>query len=185
MPRGSFTCNNFKIGRKCELCNHMEDNVDYVYSRHFRTRHAVKGHLVHQPRDQKFKDRWFVYLIEDTHCNKQYVGSTTDMYGRWSNHKSGCNTGSTKTGLSAHFTTGCPGDSGRDKQNLTVTLVDYMDVTKVEVETANHGGVGCMCYLCDKLKDIEDDWIMKLGTFYYPTGLNKRDEIKRKVRSGY
>ena len=37
-----------------------------------------------------------------------------------------------------------------------------------------------VCQLCSRLKNIEDDWIMRLGTFYYPGGLNKRDEIKKK-----
>ena len=119
------------------------------------------------------------------HCNKQYVCSTMDMYGRWSSHKSDCNNGCNKTGLSNHFTNGCPGDMGRDKMNLTVTLLDSMDVTLEEVQRAGHGGVGCECQLCSRLKNIEDDWIMRLGTFYYPGGLNKRDEIKKKVRSGY
>ena len=182
---GSFQCENFKGGKKCELCNHMRDNVSYVYSQHFKTKHAVRGHLVHMPRDQQFKDRWFIYLIEDKHCNKQYVGSTTDMYSRWSSHKSGCNSGSISTGLSAHFVNGCPGDTGRGKNNLMVTLVDYLDVTKEEVNIARHGGVGCLCDLCKKLKKLEDSWIMRLGTFYFPGGLNKRDEIKKKVRSGY
>ena len=59
-----------------------------------------------------------------------------------------------------------------------------MDVSKEEVERTGHGGVGCMCNLCQKLKE-KDTWIMKLGTFYYPGGLNKRDEIKRKSRSSY
>ena len=163
----------------------MRDNVNFVYSTHFRTKHAIRGHLVHQPRNQQFKDRWFVYMIHDEHCNKQYVGSTTDMYGRWSSHKSSCNNGCNKTGLSNHFTHGCPGDTGRDKMNLTVTLLDYMDVTQEEVQHAGHGGVGCECGLCGALKNKEDDWIMRLGTFYYPGGLNKRDEIKKKVRSGY
>jgi hypothetical protein len=60
-----------------------------------------------------------------------------------------------------------------------------MDVTLEEVQGAGHGGVGCVCGLCGALKNKEDNWIMRLGTFYYPGGLNKRDEIKRKVRSGY
>ena len=54
-----------------------------------------------------------------------------------------------------------------------------------EVQEARHGGVGCVCKLCAALKNKEDTWIMKLGTFYYPGGLNKRDEIKRKVRSAF
>ena len=185
LPRGSYQCRNFKEGRKCELCTHMKDNVQYVDSLHFRKRHAIRGHLVHQPRDKQFKDRWFVYLITDDHCDKQYVGSTTDMYARWSSHKSSCNNGSTNTGLSAHFSHGCLGDTGQDKMNLTVTLLDYLDVDEGQVQEEGHGGVGCECKLCGKLKNIEDDWIMRLGTFYYPGGLNKRDEIKRKVRSAY
>ena len=43
----------------------------------------------------------------------------------------------------------------------------------------------CKFDLCGKLKKIEDDWIMRLGSFYYPGGLNKRDKIKRKARGGY
>ena len=184
-PRGSFQCPNFKAGKKCELCSHVREGVEYVVSKHFNTKHAVRGHLVHQPRDKRFKDRWFIYQISDDHCGKTYVGSTVDMYGRWAKHKSDCNRGSTATGLSAHFAVGCPGDTGRDKSNLSVTLLDYMDVTEEEVQTAQHGGVGCICSLCKKLKNLEDNWIMKLGCFYHPAGLNKRDEIKNKVRSKY
>ena len=110
---------------------------------------------------------------------------TTNWYDRWSSHKSSCNNGSTNTGLSAHFAHGCPGDTGRDKMSLTVTLLDYLDVEEQQVQDAGHGGVGCLCNLCGKLKNLEDDWIMRLGTFYYPGGLNKRDEIKRKVRACY
>ena len=113
------------------------------------------------------------------------MGSTTDMYGRWAVHKSTCNTGSTKTGLSAHFTHGCPGDTGKEKENLKVILLDFMDVTMEQVTAENHGGVGCVCTLCEKLKSLEDTWIMRLGTFFHPGGLNKRDEIKRKVRATY
>ena len=69
--------------------------------------------------------------------------------------------------------------------NLTVTLVDFIGVTLEDVQGARHGGVGCECELCGKLTNLEDDWIMRLGSFYYPGGLNKRDEIKRKARSGY
>ena len=69
--------------------------------------------------------------------------------------------------------------------NLSVTLLQSIYVGQEEVQAAGHGGVGCECQLCGKMKNFEDDWIMRLGTFYYPGGFNKRDEIKRKVRSGY
>ena len=97
---------------------------------------------------------------------KQYVGSTTDMYGRWSVHKSTCNTGSTKTGLSAHFAFGYTGDIGREKENLKVTLLDFMDVTPEQVREEGFGGVGCVCTLCGRLKNKEDAWIMRLGSFF-------------------
>ena len=47
LPRGSFQCEHFKTGRKCELCNHMKDGQSFVVSKHFKTKHAVLGHLVH------------------------------------------------------------------------------------------------------------------------------------------
>ena len=37
-----------------------------------------------------------------------------------------------------------------------MTLIDYMDVTFNQVLEANHEGVGCICTLCRKLKDLED-----------------------------
>ena len=42
------------------------------------------------------------------------------------------------------------GTHGRDKSNLTVTLLDSMDVTMEAVQGAGHGGVGCECELCGK-----------------------------------
>ena len=75
--------------------------------------------------------------------------------------KSARNNGCTKTGLFNHFTHGCPGDTGRDKLNLTVTLLESMDVTLEEGQGAGHGGVGCDCGLCGALKIKEDDWIIE------------------------
>ena len=133
-----------------------------MVSKHFNTKRAVRGRLFHQPRDTVFKARWFIYQICDENCWKTYVESTVDMYGRWANHKLDCNRGSTAIGF--------PGDTDRD----------YMDATGEEEQGAHHGGVGCVCTLCRKLKTLEDNWIIKLGCFYHPNGLNKRDEIKIK-----
>jgi hypothetical protein len=72
--RGSYQCEHYKNGRKCELCNHVKDGEEFVVSKHFNTRHAVRGHLVHEPREKAFKDRWFIYQIYDEHCEKAYVG---------------------------------------------------------------------------------------------------------------
>ena len=124
LPKGSFICEHFRSGRKCDLCAHMKDGVQFVVSSHFNTKHAVRGHLVHEPREKVFKSRWFIYQIQDESCAKTYVGSTVDMYGRWSRHKSECNRRSTATGLSTHFPMGCHGDTGREKSHLSVTLLE-------------------------------------------------------------
>ena len=56
------------------------------------------------PAGQKTKMRWFVYLMEDTACMLQYVGSTTDACSLWSRTKSACNRDdSVCTGMYRHF----------------------------------------------------------------------------------
>ena len=130
--------------------------------------------------------RWFIYLIEDVPCKKSIVGSTTNPTSRWSNHKSTCNNGpSTSTGLSKHFTQhgGCPNDVSRKKETLRYTLLDHIDVTPEDLVEAGHlKGPQCRCKQCTRLKDLEDRWILRMGTFYGDGALNSRDEIQSKTR---
>ena len=77
--------------------------------------------------------------------------------------------------MSNHFTYGCPGDTVRDKLNLTVTLLESMDLTLEEVQVAGHRGG-----LCGALKNKEDDWIMSLGTFDYP-GTKLREKLDQDI----
>ena len=87
--------------------------------------------------------------------------------------------------LSKHFTMrgGCPNDPGRKKETLNFTLVDYIDVTEEELGRVGHEpGAKCRCQACLRLKNVEDKWILKMGTFYGPWGLNERDEIQSKTR---
>ena len=130
--------------------------------------------------------RWFVYTVDDIPCEKTYVGSTTDPPSRWRNHKSTCNKKepSTSSGLSKHFTQygGCPNDLGREKETLNFTLVDYIDVEPENLTRVGHvKGAQCTCSECNRLKDKEDKWILKMGTFY-GEGLNSRDQIQSKTR---
>ena len=103
-----------------------------------------------------------------------------DMY------KSSCNKGPCKqTGLSKHFTLrgGCPNDPGKKKEILNFTLVDYFDVTEEKLSRVGHEpGPKCRCEACSELKNLEDTWILKMGTFYGTWGLNERDEIQSKTR---
>ena len=127
--------------------------------------------------------RWFIYSIEDIPCHLRTVGSTTNPTSRWRTHKSTCNSeNSNSTGLSKHFKLGCPNDIGKEKITLDFTLIDYIDTTQEKLTLANHEpGPKCRCSECGRLKSLEDEWIIKLGTFY-DHGLNTRDEVKAKTR---
>ena len=88
---------------------------------------------------QKIKLRWFVYLLEDMLCLKQYIGSTTDICGRWSNTKSACNKAdSNRTGSYKHVQDGCPNDTGQSKSHIRLTLVDLYDTTEDRLRQAGH-----------------------------------------------
>ena len=90
---------------------------------------------------------------------------------------------SNSSGLAKHFKDGgCPNDPGREKENLVFTLVDHLDTTQEELDRAGHiGGTKCKCTVCAKLKTLEDQFILKTGSFYNH-GLNSRDEIRKKSR---
>ena len=60
---GSFHCNKFKQGRKCDLCRHMTEK-DCVKSFHFGVSSKIHGKLSHDLAPQGFL-RWFVYCHED------------------------------------------------------------------------------------------------------------------------
>ena len=151
------------------------------YNQNFR----IHGHLSHDFNSQS-KLRWYIYLLEDVPCQKQIIGSTTNPTKRFSNYKTSCNNGpSHSTGLAKHFTLkdGCPNDTGRGKDTLRFTLVDFIDVKEEDLVKAGHvKGPKCRCLQCGRLKDLEDQWMVKMGTFWGDGGLNSRDEIQSKTR---
>ena len=57
-----------------------------------------------------------------------------------------------------------------------------MVTSKEKLDAAGHQGGNCRCDECQKLKDIEDKWMTRLGTLDTPTGLNFRDEIIARSR---
>ena len=176
---GSFRCEKFRTKNKCDFCLHVNE-TSYVYSLHYRKMFKIRGHLRH---DYSEKDniRWFVYLIEDIICMKQYIGSTVGLLKRWANHKSECNLKNVKTcrtGLTKHFINGCNGDNDKLKSNLTITMIDYLDTTENELKLAHHkSGPNCTCEICKKLRRIECSNILKLGTICEQYGLNSKDEL--------
>ena len=158
----------------------MKQETTHVMSLHFNKQFAIHGHLIHLKPTHKPKLRWFVYLLEDLPCKLQYVGSTTDVCGRWAATKSACNrANSNSTGLYKHFLNGCPNDTGRQKEHIRLTLVDYYDTTVERLRVVGHlSGPQCQCTECGELLWTENKWILRLGTFHPTSGLNLRDEIK-------
>ena len=187
LPWGSFHCAKYKSGKRCDLCDHMME-TDCVVSFFYLKRHRIHGHLTHDFSPEG-KIRWFIYLIEDVPCHKLIVGSTQNPKQRWSNYKSECNNGYSKsTGLSKHFSKweGCPNDPGIAKETLRFTLIDYYDTSVEKLRKAKHEkGPKCRCSECGKLKNLEDCWMVNLGTLYGESGLNSRDEIKSKTRCNW
>ena len=78
---------------------------------------------------------------------------------------------------------GCIFDTGKEKMTLSITLIDYYDTTENKLQKASHvPGPKCRCQECLNLKDLEDKWILKMGSFYGISGLNSRDEMKAKTK---
>ena len=184
---GSYFCEKYAKGGSCDACTHMMRETSQVESIYFRRKFAIHGRLTHLKPSQRPKLKWFIYLLEDLGCNLQYVGSTTDVCGRWAATKSACNKqNSNSTGLYKHFQDGCPNDTGQGKEHIRLTLLDSMDTTEEKLRGGGHvTGPQCSCAECTKLKRIEDKWILKLGTFHGESGLNTRNEIISAVRGNF
>ena len=143
---------------------------------------------------RKIKLRWFVYFEECVHPTGvyQYVGSTNSMTQRWSNAKSIINSMQSRdnvqpgTGLENHFKMGCSQYSGPELSNVKISLLEHMDTTEEKLHKSSHkSGPGCRCNQCEILKNLEDKWITRLGSYHGHHGLNERDEIIRKARISY
>ena len=180
---GSYHCERFRRGQNCDTCAQMVER-DHVYSEFRKHKFAIHGRNVHLPATVKQPTLWFIYLLECIPCHAQYVGSTKNVASRFKNHKSNAHLkNSTSSGMAKHFSDICPNDDNDpQKPQLKITLIDFMHTSNMKLQTANHvPGPQCRCIECGKLKDLEDKWIMRLGT-YEGMVLNDRNEIKSKCR---
>ena len=73
----------------------------------------------------------------------------------------------------------------RGRQNDTRYYTSILfDTTREKLIRAKHvPGAKCKCDECKKLKEFENNWILKIGSFYGSSGLNSRHEIKSKTQS--
>ena len=61
-------------------------------------------------------------------------------------------------------------------------LIDFMDTTPQKLREAGHKKGNCVCSECDRLRKLENKWILRLGTFFGDSGLNERNTINNAVR---
>ena len=60
-----------------------------------------------------------------------------------------------------------------------------MDTTAGKLIDSGHRKGNCKCSECDKLRKLENKWILRLGTFYGERGLNARNILDSAVRVQY
>ena len=64
--------------------------------------------------------------------------------------------------------------------------MDFYDTTENKLRLAGHEpGPQCRCSECNRLKRVEDKWILRMGTFHGDYGLNTRDEFTAVERGNY
>ena len=89
------------------------------------------------------------------------------------------------TGLEKHIKRGCT-EFRPDLKNVRITLLEHLTTSEESLRSAIHQeGPGCRCCECNKLKNLEDKWISRLGTYHGKFSLNDRDEITRNTRINY
>ena len=71
-------------------------------------------------------------------------------------------------------------------KNLRISLLDHYDTTEEKLDASGHKtGPGCRCGECECLKNMEDKWITRIGSYHSPLGLNEQDKITKKARTTY
>ena len=117
----------------------------------------------------------------------QYVGSTDSMTHRWAYTKSKVNAIAAGNnvkpgiGLEKHMKT-CTQYS----EPCGVTLLEQYNTTIELLQASSHQeGPGCRCSECNRLKQKEDKWISRMGSYHGKYGLNDMDEISRNTRVNY
>ena len=89
------------------------------------------------------------------------------------------------TGLEKHVKKGCS-VFRQDMNNVRLTLLEHFTTGTESLRQSSHQeGPGCCCSECNRLKQKEDKWISRMGSYHGKYGLNDRDEISRNTRVNY
>ena len=159
-----------------------------VFSSHFQRYHAIAGHNTHSKATEKPKLKWLIYLEECIHPDGiyQYVGSTNSMTERWANTKNRCLARDSEgTGLYKHHKFGCS-VANPALGNIRISLLEQYNTTVETLRKANHmPGPACNCSECEKLKQLESKWILRMSFLHFQFGLNSKSELYAKVRASF
>ena len=155
--RGCYPCNaprscNLHQSGALQLVNSIKSSYDGVV-------HKIYKHL-------ECTTPNVIYHIRCPCASGNYVGSTTDMKARWSQHKSDMRHGNwTACGLTRHF-----GQCHRHNMEETIAKLEVTLLDSCEVE--------------ENLKRVEDKWMCNLGTLFIG-GLNTRNEVVNNSRKNF
>ena len=155
--RGCYPCNaprscNLHQSGALQLVNSIKSSYDGVV-------HKIYKHL-------ECTTPNVIYHIRCPCASGNYVGSTTDMKARWSQHKSDMRHGNwTACGLTRHF-----GQCHSHNMEETIAKLEVTLLDSCEVE--------------ENLKRVEDKWMCNLGTLFIG-GLNTRNEVVNNSRKNF
>ena len=95
------------------------------------------------------------------------------MTERWANTKARCLArDSDSTGLYKHHKEGCS-VANPALGNVWISLLEQYNTSSETLKKAKHKpGPACGCTECDKLKQLESKWILRLGSIHGQFGLN-------------
>ena len=180
--KGCFRCNR----KKCDLCDNFLIQSKIAKSYHCGQPFPINKHI-------SCDSKGVIYLLNDTVCQKSYVGSTiTDMRDRLSTYKNHIQTGHKGCEIATHFnedpTIHClPQSTGRThnlrsksntnrpqflssdlKSHNNFTLIDVADLSDCQTRIDKR----------NRIERMEGYWQTELRTMQRYGGLNKKDERK-------
>ena len=156
LEKGIFLCN-----RKCQMCQKQH----LIPGKYFRCTVTKKSYAIRQHLDCNVRN--VIYLITCNACQKQYVGSTTNLKTRFANYKSNIKLVNKSCTCVQHF--------GREH--------NWLDFRIQPIEKV---------YLSEELQSSEKEkkllareryWMAELRTIYF--GLNDRDDLRLDLRRNF
>ena len=154
--KGIFLCN-----KRCQMCQ----NQHIIPGKHFHCTVTNKNYKIRQHLDCNVRN--VIYLITCNSCQKQYVGSTTNLKTRFTNYKSNIKLVNKSCSCVQHFGKVHNWSNFRIQPIEKVYLQDDMQSSEKE----------------KKLLARERFWMAELRTIYY--GLNDRDDIRLDLRRNF